>query len=175
MISPLLQDLTERVLLLLYTVSAFWYAFNLVGVLEVALKKIAAPLDTTLDDDLVPVIRKALRIFIVVVGALFVLQNVFERDIGAWLAGLGIAGLAVSLAAQDSLKNLFGSITILFDRPFAAGQRIRFHGFEGVVEEIGFRSTKSARRTVRWSRSPIQTSSTTRWTTGRCGSGFAGS
>jgi MscS family membrane protein len=140
--SPLLQDFTKRILLLLYTVSAFWYAFNLVSVLEVALRRLTARTETTLDDDLVPVIRKALRVFIVVIGALVILQAVFNRDIGAWLAGLGIAGLAVSLAAQDSLKNLFGSFTILFDRPFALGQRIKFHEFDGVVEEIGFRSTK---------------------------------
>jgi MscS family membrane protein len=58
------------------------------------------------------------------------------------LAGLGIAGLAVSLAAQDSLKNLFGSITILLDRPFRVGQRIVYAGYDGTVEEIGFRSTR---------------------------------
>jgi MscS family membrane protein len=140
--SPLLQDVTKRTLLLLYAIAVFWYAFNLVTVLEVALRKITSRTDTALDDDLVPVIRKALRVFIVVIGALFIVQNVFDRDIGAWLAGLGIAGLAFSLAAQDSLKNLFGSLTILFDRPFTLGQRIKFHGFDGTVEEIGFRSTK---------------------------------
>jgi MscS family membrane protein len=141
-LGPLLADLTKRILLLLYTVAAFWYAFNLVAVIEVALLRLAARTQTTLDDDLVPVVRKALRIFIVVIGALFILQNVFDRDIAAWLAGLGIAGLAVSLAAQDSLKNLFGSLTILFDRPFSKGQRIKFRDFDGAVEEIGFRSTK---------------------------------
>jgi MscS family membrane protein len=140
--SGVLRDLASRMLLLLYTVSGFWYAFNLVSVLEVALRRLTARTETTLDDDLVPVIRKALRVFIVVIGILFILQNVFDRDIGAWLAGLGIAGLAVSLAAQDSLKNLFGSLTILFDRPFVVGQRIKFHEYDGTVEEIGFRSTK---------------------------------
>ena len=48
----------------------------------------------------------------------------------------------MSLAAQDSLKNLFGSITILFDRPFQVGERIVFAGHDGTIEEIGFRSTK---------------------------------
>lgn len=137
-----LKDFSDRVLLLLYTVAGFWYAFNLVAAVEVALRRISRRTETTLDDDLVPVIRKALRIFIVIIGALFILQNVFDRNIGAWLAGFGIAGLAVSLAAQDSLKNLFGSLTILFDRPFTMGQRIRFQSTDGTVEEIGFRSTK---------------------------------
>jgi MscS family membrane protein len=89
-----------------------------------------------------PLVRKSLRIMLIVTVALFVLDAVFDRDIGAWLAGLGIAGLAISLAAQDSLKNLFGSITLLLDRPFAVGDRIVYSGHDGVVEEIGLRSTK---------------------------------
>lgn len=55
---------------------------------------------------------------------------------------LGIAGLAVSLAAQDSIKNLFGSVTIFIDNPFSVGDRIVFSGTDGFVEEIGFRSTR---------------------------------
>ncbi len=89
-----------------------------------------------------PLVRKTLRIFVVVVSVLTIAQSVFGTDITAWLAGLGIAGLAVSLAAQDSIKNLFGSITIFLDRPFQVGDRIVFDGHDGPVEEIGFRSTR---------------------------------
>jgi MscS family membrane protein len=73
---------------------------------------------------------------------MYIFKDIFGADIGAWLAGLGIAGIAVSLAAQDSLKNLFGSITIILDRPFKIGERIICTGYEGVIEDIGFRSTK---------------------------------
>ncbi|HYW80275.1 MAG TPA: mechanosensitive ion channel family protein [Thermoguttaceae bacterium] len=131
-----------RTLLLLYSLAVFWYAFNLVSVVEVVMTRITAKTASTLDEQLVPLIRKALRVFIVVLGAMFIVDNVFKQDIGAWLAGLGIAGLAVSLAAQDSLKNLFGSLTILLDQPFQLGERILFGGHDGIVEEIGFRSTK---------------------------------
>jgi MscS family membrane protein len=140
--SATLQDLWVRVLLFLYAVAGFWYAFNLVSVADVLLRRATAKTESTLDDQVVPLIRKTLRIFIVVVAVMFVVDSVFEQDIAAWLAGLGIAGLAVSLAAQDSLKNLFGSITILFDRPFKVGERIVYAGYDGIVEEIGFRSTK---------------------------------
>ncbi|HVT82190.1 MAG TPA: mechanosensitive ion channel family protein [Phycisphaerae bacterium] len=140
--SPPLQIFAGQVILLCYLVALFWLAFNLVTILENALYRVTRRTATTLDDQLVPVIRKSLRIFIVVVGALFILQNVFHRDVGAWLAGLGIAGLAVSLSAQDSLRNLFGSMTILFDHPFSLGHLIKFGGYMGTVEEIGFRSTK---------------------------------
>jgi MscS family membrane protein len=67
---------------------------------------------------------------------------VLGANIGTWLAGLGIAGLAVSLAAQDSIRNLFGSLMIFLDRPFTVGEQIQFDKWEGPVEEIGFRSTR---------------------------------
>jgi MscS family membrane protein len=136
------EQFAHRIVLLLYLVALFWYGFNLVTVVELAMRRFARTTETDLDDQLVPIVRKTLRVFIVILGALFILQNVFQYDIGAWITGLGIAGLAVSLAAQDSLKNLFGSLTILFDRPFVLGQRIKCQGFDGTVEEIGFRSTK---------------------------------
>jgi len=58
------------------------------------------------------------------------------------LAGAGVGGLAVALAAQDSLKNLFGSMMIILDKPYRVGERIALKGYDGVVEEIGLRSTK---------------------------------
>ena len=141
MSDPLLL-LWQKVLLLLYAVAAFWYAFNLVSVLDVLLSRLTAKTESTLDDQVVPLVRKTFRVFLVVLGVMFVVDSVFGQDITAWLAGLGIAGLAVSLAARPSLENLFGSITILFDRPFKLGERIVYAGFDGAVEEIGFRSTK---------------------------------
>ena len=137
-----LRIFTGKTLLLIYSIAAFWYAFNLVSVVEVFLKRLTAKTESPLDDQLVPLIRKTLRVFLVVMAVLFLADSVFGQDIGAWLAGLGIVGLAVSLAAQDSLKNLFGSLTILLDQPFQIGERIVFAGYDGIIEEIGFRSTK---------------------------------
>jgi len=131
-----------KTLLLIYSIAVLWYVYNLVAVVEVALRKMTAKTESPLDDQIVPLVRKTLRIFLVVFWITFVVDSVFEQNIGAWLAGLGIAGLAVSLAAQDSLKNLFGSVTILLDRPFHVGERIIYGGYDGTVEEIGFRSTK---------------------------------
>jgi len=141
-ISPPLQAFCSKTLLLLYSVAVFWYAFNLVEIVDILLRRMTSDTKSTFNAQLIPLIRKTLRIFLVVIGVLFVVDSVFQQDIGAWLAGLGIAGLAVSLAAQDSLKNLFGSITILLDRPFQLGERIIYTGYDGVIEEIGFRSTK---------------------------------
>jgi len=140
--SPALSGFSIRITTFLVYYALFWYAFNVVGIIEPLLRRITGKTATAMDDSVVPLIRKTTRIFLVIVGFLLIAQNVFQQDIAAWLAGLGIAGLAVSLSAQDSIRNLFGSITILFDRPFVAGDRIVFAGFDGPVEEIGFRSIR---------------------------------
>jgi MscS family membrane protein len=126
----------------LYIVAMGWFVFNLVDLVDVTMRRFATRQEGKLHEQVIPLIRKTLRIFVVAVFALFVAENVFGANIGAWLAGLGIAGLAVSLAAQDSLKNLFGSITIFLDKPYGLGDRVNVAGFDGTVEEIGFRSTK---------------------------------
>jgi MscS family membrane protein len=137
-----LRDFWGKTTILLYTIAFLWYASNLVALVEIGLRRLIARTESPVDDHLAPWIRRILRALLWTLGILFVVNTVFEQDIGAWLAGLGIAGLAVSLAAQDSLKNLFGSLTILMDRPFRVGERIVFGGYDGVIEEIGFRSTK---------------------------------
>lgn len=139
---PLLAEFTNNIIQFLLIVAVGWFLFNLVEVIDAALRRFSEKTESKLDDQVVPLVRKSLRLFLVVVFTLFVAQNVFGLDITGWLAGLGIAGLAVSLAAQDSIKNLFGSITVLFDKPFTVGDWIQTDGLEGTVEEVGFRSTR---------------------------------
>ncbi len=122
--------------------AAGWFIFRLVDVIELLLSRWAAGTQTLLDDQLIPVLRKSLRVFVVIVAALFIAQNIFQWDIGALIAGLGIGGLAVALAAQDALSNFFGSVSIFVDRPFQIGDWVRIGEFEGVIEEVGFRSTR---------------------------------
>jgi len=122
--------------------AAGWFVYRLVDVLEFYLIRWTSKTKTALDDQLVPLVRKTMRVFVVVVAALFIAQNIFRWDIGALIAGLGIGGLAFALAAKDMLANLFGSITIFADRPFQMGDRIKVSGYEGAVEEVGFRSTR---------------------------------
>ena len=85
--------------------------------------------------------RTAIRVTLVIVALLFWLDNIGLK-VSTLLAGLGVGGLAVALAAQDTLKNLLGSIMILLDKPYKVGQRINVKGHDGVVEEIGLRSTR---------------------------------
>ena len=119
-----------------------YFIYKLVDIVEFYLSRWAARSDTKLDDMLVPLVRKSLRITIVIIVSLFIVQNVSGQNITTLLAGLGVGGLAVALAAQDTIKNFFGSIMILLDKPFGAGDRVVIDGHDGPVEEVGFRSTK---------------------------------
>ena len=124
------------------TGAAFWYFFNIVSIAEHSLKRLLARHESNFTEQFVPLVRKSLRMFIFIIGSLYILENVFSQNIGAWLAGMGIAGLAISLAAQDSLKNLFGTLTIFLDRPFLVGHWINYQNYNGMVEAIGLRSTR---------------------------------
>ena len=121
--------------------AAVWVLYKLVDVLSAWTMEKASRTETKLDDQLVPLVRRALKIFIWAVGVIFVLQNL-NIDVGGLLAGLGLGGLAVALAARETVANLFGSATIFADRPFHIGDWVEFSGKEGVVESVGFRSTK---------------------------------
>lgn len=126
---------------ILLIVALIWTFYRLAGVLGDYLKELAGRSDNDLDDQVVRLITRTLKVFILVVGVLIGAQNL-GIQVFSVLAGLGIGGLAVALAAKDSLANFFGSIFIMIDRPFRAGHWIVAKGHEGIVEEIGFRSTK---------------------------------
>lgn len=137
-----LRDFTLRVVQLLYIIMIGWLLYNLVDLVTLLVVRLTKDRDAALQAQLVPLMRRSLRILLVVILALFTAENVFQQDVKAFIAGLGIAGLAVSLAAQDSIRNLFGSVTIFADQPFNLGDRIVVEGHDGIVEEIGFRSTR---------------------------------
>ncbi|MCE5277680.1 MAG: mechanosensitive ion channel family protein [Planctomycetaceae bacterium] len=119
-----------------------WIVFSLVDIVAYVLHRHASRSETMLDVQIVPLIRKALRVFVIIVAVIFIAQNIFELEIGPLLAGLGVGGLAFALAAKDMLANFFGSVTIFTDRPFSLGHRIVIKGYDGTVEEVGFRSTR---------------------------------
>lgn len=97
--------------------------------------------ENSLDDQLAPLLTKTAKLLVVVIGVLMILQNT-GVNVVSLIAGLGLGGLALALAAQDTAANLFGSVTIIADRPFQVGDFIRVAGSEGIVEDLGFRSTR---------------------------------
>jgi len=90
---------------------------------------------------LVQPVRKIAKGVVVLFAALLWLDNI-GFNVSTLLAGLGVGGIAVALAAQDTLKNFFGSVMILLDKPYSVGQRVTVKGHDGVVEDIGLRSTR---------------------------------
>jgi MscS family membrane protein len=115
--------------------------YHFVDILALYLQKLASKEDSDLNDQLIPLGRKVLKIFVIIVGGLFVMQNL-NINITALLAGISITGLAFALAAQDTIKNFFGSIMIFIDKPFKIGDWITSGDIDGTVEEVGFRSTR---------------------------------
>jgi MscS family membrane protein len=131
------------VLVPVYSIAAALAAYQLI---DPILKLVAGPAltqqgATTLAAMGYPVLSLALKILVVACG-LAALLNLFEFDVGTVLAGLGIGGLAFALAAQDTLKNFFGSLMLIADRTFRVGDLVQIGGNEGVVESVGLRSTR---------------------------------
>ncbi|MEM9391754.1 MAG: mechanosensitive ion channel family protein [Bacteroidota bacterium] len=124
-----------------WPIFAIVFFYRLVDIICLYLAKLADKTESTLDDQLVPLLRKVLKTFVVIVGSLFILDNL-EFDITGLIAGISIGGLAFALAAQDTIKNFFGSLMIFVDRPFQVGDWITSNDVDGTVEEVGFRSTR---------------------------------
>ncbi len=105
------------------------------------LRPIVAKTEGDMDDHLLPVISKGIKISIWAMGIIVALDNA-GYDIKALIAGLGIGGLAFALAAQDTISNFFGGMTIFIDKPFKIGDRIKINGIDGSVKEIGIRTSR---------------------------------
>jgi MscS family membrane protein len=140
--SDAVRSASDTLIQLLISVSIAYFLYRLVDVVEYYLGRYAEGTESKLDDMLVPLIRKTVRIVIVIIVGLHIAETVSGQSMSTLVAGLGLGGLAFALAAQDTIKNFFGSVMILLDKPFGVGDRIVVDGFDGPVEEVGFRSTK---------------------------------
>ncbi len=97
---------------------------------------------TQVDDVLLPLLHKVTKVLFVVIGLLWVLK-IWHVDITPYLAGVGISGIVLGLALQDSLKNIFGGVTLLLDKTYLIGDKIKLESGEiGTIHDIGLRSTK---------------------------------
>lgn len=105
------------------------------------LKKYAAGTSTQLDNQLVPIMKRILQL-VLIFAALIQILRLLDVNVTALIAGVSIGGLAIALAAQDTVKNLIGSAMIFFDRPFQIDDWIIGDTFEGKVVEVGFRTTR---------------------------------
>jgi len=128
-----------------YFLIIFAIAWSITRVLDSLVEEYLVPLvaktEGDLDDQLLPIVRKGVKITVWGIAVIIALNNA-GYNVGALLAGLGIGGLAFALAAQDSVANLFGGFTIFADKPFTIQDRVIVDGYDGTVEEIGIRSTR---------------------------------
>ncbi len=117
------------------------FILSLVDIVVEYFDQYAKKTHSTLDNQLIPVLKKLTKLFIIIGGIIFILDQL-NVNVTALLAGISIGGLAIALAAQDTVKNLFGSLMIFLDKPFQIGDAINFGGVSGTVEEVGIRSTR---------------------------------
>ncbi|MCB1742660.1 MAG: mechanosensitive ion channel family protein [Gammaproteobacteria bacterium] len=118
-----------------------WFTWRFVDVVIEALLRKASVTATKFDDVLLPLIRTAARIFIVIAALIYGGLSL-NIDITPLLASLTIGGVGFAFAAKDTLENFFGSATVLVDQPFGVGDWVKIGDVEGTVETIGFRSTR---------------------------------
>ncbi len=171
-LDDILIDKLEEPVVFLVIIAGYWWAMNLLNTnptwenvlnrigyfaiiidltwmvartLDALVVEYVVPLteksESEFDDQIIPIVRKGVRAVIWIMGIIIGLDNL-GIDITAMIAGLGIGGLALALAAQDMVKNIFGGVMIFLDKPFKIGDRIQVSGYDGSVEEVGLRSTR---------------------------------
>ena len=129
-------------------------AFKMISVIEIAVglansftsktilgKKLRKSLSEKMDDTVFEFVLKIVRVLIYIV-AIFLVLTILEINLTGLIAGLGLGGVIVTLAAQDTAKNLFGGAMIFVDKPFAVGDWIQVDNYEGTIEDITFRTTR---------------------------------
>ena len=128
--------------------------FKIISVLEIAYglansltsksalgRKMKKSLENKMDDTVFEFVLKIARVLIYVI-AVFLVLAILEINLTGLVAGLGLGGVIVTLAAQDTAKNLFGGLVIFIDKPFAVGDWIEMDTYEGTIEDITFRTTR---------------------------------
>lgn len=123
-------------------ISITWICLRLVDFLGLILLKKAERTESKQDDQIIPFVIDIAKVLVVIFSSFMLLGSVFNLNIASLIAGLGIGGLAIALAAKESLENLLGSFTIFFDKPFVVGDFVKAGNIEGTIEKVGFRSTR---------------------------------
>lgn len=131
----------QTVLQVLFFASLIWMAWRFADLLGLYLGGLASRTESTLDDQIVKLVSRTLKLFAMVTGVILAAQNLGFNVISL-LAGLSIGGLAVALAMQTTLSNFIGSIVIMVDRSFKVGHWVKIGDAEGTVEEVDFRCTR---------------------------------
>lgn len=118
-----------------------WAGMKFSDMVAFMLRQKALETQTKLDDLLAPLVGRSLKVFFALLGVVSVAE-LFNLPIASLLTGLGIGGIAIAMAAKDTIANVFGSLTVVMDQPFHIGDSVKINDVEGTVEKVGFRSTR---------------------------------
>jgi MscS family membrane protein len=124
------------------TFAIIWFLYGLASRLQSILTARAEASESSFDMALANLLGRTLRIFVTLLGAFIIVQNLTGLPLAPLLGSLGIGGFAIALAGKESISNFLGTVTIFLDRPFKVGDRIVLDRYDGFVEKVGFRSTR---------------------------------
>lgn len=137
-----LQNLIDDLVHGIFLYSFIKVILRFIDFVGLVLREKATLNESRADQQLVPFIKDALKLVVYIIFFFVLLGSIFGINISSLVAGVGIGGLAIAFAAQESIKDLFGSITIFLDSPFTVGDLVKVGEVEGTVETVGFRSTR---------------------------------
>lgn len=123
-------------------ISVTWMMLRMVDYFGLVLMYKASLTESKSDDQLIPFLKESIKVIVVILSLFFTLGLVFKLNVASLIAGLGIGGIAIALAAKETLENLIGSFTIFLDKPFLVGDLVQIGNVTGTIEKIGFRSTR---------------------------------
>ncbi|GAB3825724.1 mechanosensitive ion channel family protein [Pontibacter rugosus] len=139
---PFLKTFMFRTYQVFVIVALTWVILRLIDFVALVFRHRAEQTVSKLDDQLVPFFKDFGKVLVVIFAFLAMLGSVFGVNVTGLIAGLGVGGLALAFAAKESLENLLASFTIFLDQPFMVGDLVQVGELVGVVEKIGFRSTR---------------------------------
>lgn len=141
-LSETVANSIDKAYTILIVINFTWAVSRLAtGVIADVIERFSKKKDKDINKGTTSMLQNIASTFIWALGILVAMNNV-GIEIGTLIAGLGIGGVAVALAAQDTIKNLFGGFMLIFDRPFNLGDRVKFNGLDGYVRQIGLRSLR---------------------------------
>ncbi|MDD3886816.1 MAG: mechanosensitive ion channel family protein [Victivallaceae bacterium] len=134
--------ITDKVLYAVLILDVLWGVFRCIGTLDKRFRAKFTAQSSQLNLLLLDLISRSVKAVIWVLAVIFIVQNLFQLNVTALVTGAGVAGLAVAFAAQNTIANLFGAMSIIADKTFKVGDRVSVGNASGSVESVGFRCTK---------------------------------
>ncbi|RMG81758.1 MAG: mechanosensitive ion channel family protein [Bacteroidetes bacterium] len=134
--------LLKKTYLSLFIIMFTWVVLRIVDAIGIVLERRAEKTESMQDDQIIAFAKDMTKVLVIIFAAFIFLGKIFDVNVTSLIAGLGVGGLAVALAAKETLENLLGGFTIFLDKPFVIGDYVRVGNIEGTVERIGFRSTR---------------------------------